>query len=207
MLHHDVLDRVAGEIGIVLVAENHGVDFLRDDPLVDDRDLTLGIRAKAEGRMLVADVGRLAHQRVGDRNGERHHVDRFVGRHAEHHALVAGTTGVDADRDVRRLLLNRDHDTAGVSVVAECGIRVADGVDCVADDLGDVDVAFNRDFAGDDRESSGQEGFDRDAGGRVLSETIVEERVGNLVRKLIRVSLADALGRVVFQFCHGLTGG
>ena len=75
---------------------------------------------------------------------------------AEHHPLVAGALGVeqvlaalarphllrgvDALADVGALLVDRHDDAAGVAVEAEALAVVADGLDGLAGDRGDVDV-------------------------------------------------------------------
>src|SRR5262249_3514191 len=100
---------------------------------------------------------------------------------------------VDAERDVRRLLVDRDDDAARFRVEAVLRPRVADVLDRVADDLPDVDVRVGRHLAGDDDETGRDERLARDAAVRIVGESGVENRVGDLVRDLVGVALGDRL--------------
>ena len=116
---------------------------------------------------------------VREHDRQRHQLRRLVGRVAEHHPLVAGADpvervvvarvvlhlegGVDALRDVGRLLVERDDDAAGLGVEAVLGARVADRGDPLAHEPRDVDVRLGRDLAGDDDEAGRDERLAGDA--------------------------------------------
>ena len=76
----------------------------------------------------------------------------------------------------------------------------------VAHDLRDLDVGLGRDLAGDVDEAGGHHRLDGDAAARVLREHRVEDRVGDLVTDLVRVSLGDGLGREQACGHSGLLG-
>jgi hypothetical protein len=108
----------------------------------------------------------------------RHQVGRLVAGVAEHHALVAGALQLElvlgrpgaadlfalvhALRDVGALLVDADDDAAGVAVEAVQRVVVADAVDDLAGQLGDVDVGRGGDLAGDDAQAGGEQRLARD---------------------------------------------
>ena len=140
---------------------------------------------------------------------ERHELLGLGARVPEHHPLVARAEaverivvaalhlvgGLDAERDVRRLLVERHHDAAGVGVEAVLGAVVADPLDGLADEPRDLHVGLRRDLAGDDDEPGRHERLARNAPVRVVCQDCVEDRVRDLVRDLVRVTLGDRLGR------------
>ena len=134
---------------------------------------------------------------------------RLVDRVAEHHALVAGSDAIElvalavlplerrvhALGDVARLLVERDHDPAGVGVEAELAARVADQADPLAHEAGDVEVRVGGDLAGDDDEAGRDERLAGHAAERIFAQDGVEHDVGDLVRDLVGVTLGHGLGR------------
>ena len=72
-------------------------------------------------------------------HGQRHELRRLVARVAEHDALVAGAAGVDAHRDVARLLADELDDLHAVGIERLGRIDVADLTNGVARDALVVD--------------------------------------------------------------------
>ena len=162
--------------------------------------------------------------REPDRRRHQLGLHPFVACEAEHHALVARAEEVelvlllrtpnlegfvDALRDVRRLLLDRDAHATGVAVEAVLRTVVADVHDRLPDDLRDIDVRRRGDLARDHREPGRDEGLARNATVRVVAEDLVEDRVGDLVGQLVRVPLGHRFGRerrndapLTFPFCR-----
>jgi len=105
VLLDDLGHRLMGQARGMLSRDDDGVDALRAAILVNDRDLTLHVRAQAERGVLLPHIGGTANKCVGNRDRKRHQFGGLIRRHAEHHALVAGATRIHANRDVRRLLL------------------------------------------------------------------------------------------------------
>ena len=113
------------------------------------------------------------HNAVRQPDRQRHEVFGLVAGVPEHHALVAGALAVevvlarlagadlfalvDALGDVGRLLVDRHDHTAGVAVEAVEGVVVADAVDDLTGELGDVDVRRCGDLTGNDAQTGGQE--------------------------------------------------
>ena len=79
------------------------------------RHLALGIGPEQRRRAGVARLGQRAQDRVRVIDRRRHQLGRLAAGIAEHHALVAGALvlvagGVDALRDIRRLLVDQAFD-------------------------------------------------------------------------------------------------
>jgi hypothetical protein len=148
---------------------------------------------------------------VGEHDRKRHQLRRLARRVPEHHPLIARADAVervlvpgvvldlvrevDALRDVRRLVVDRDDDAARRGVEAPLGVRVADVGDLLAHEGRDVHVRLGRDLAGDDDEPCGDQRLAGDAPVGVVSEDGVEDGVGDLVGDLVRMALGDRLGR------------
>jgi hypothetical protein len=226
----DVLEQVGLDerLGVDAVLVLRGDQDLLDlDGLaveVTHGDLGLAVRAEVRDDLGLAHVGQPLGELVGERDRQRHELVGLAGGVAEHHALVAGACdvdcivvggvvarlvgGVDALRDVGRLLVDCVDDRAGVGAEAEVGVGVADLADRLARDVLDVDVRGRRDLARDDDESGVHERLARHAAVRVVTHHRVEDAVGDLVGDLVRVALCDGLGReqvlVVRQVGHGI---
>jgi hypothetical protein len=105
LLVEDRDDHVLPEIGLdpLLAVDPVGVlgrdqdpnDLDRDAVAVADRDLGLAVRAQVVERAVLADLGELSRQRVGDLDRHRHQRAGLVGRVAEHHPLVPGPVAVE----------------------------------------------------------------------------------------------------------------
>ncbi len=148
------LDRALDAVLVLLVADGH---------------LRLAVRPEVEQLVGLPHLGQTLAELVREHDRERHQLLGLAARVPEHHPLVACAQPVervvvagvvlhlvgrvDALRDVRRLLVDRDDYGARVRVEAEVGARVADVGDLLADELGDVDVDLGRDLAGDDHEA------------------------------------------------------
>ena len=206
----DMLDEVLADlfeldILVVLRRDDDRVDGDRLAIFIEHRDLRLAVRAKIGERAVLADLGEAACEAVCQRDGQRHVLLRLIRRIAEHHALIAGADGifdvhiafarfkglVDALCDIRRLLVKRDENAAGVGIEAVLGARVADFAHRLADDLRDVDVAVRRHLTDDVYLPRRHERLAGHAAIRVLSEDSIEDAVRDLVGHLVRMTLRD----------------
>jgi hypothetical protein len=192
---------------------------------VADRYLRLAVRAQVRDHLGPAHVGQALGELVRERDRQRHQLRRLARRVAEHHALVTGAGdiefivvgrvgarlpgGVDALRDVGRLLVDRVDDRAAVGGEAEVGVGVADAADRLARDVLDVDVRGRRDLARHDDEPRVHERLARDAAVRVVAHHGVQDAVGDLVGDLVGMALGDGLRReqvlVVVEVTHGIS--
>ena len=159
--------------------------------------------------------------REHDRKG--HQLLRLVRRVPEHHSLVAGADPVerivvtrvvlhlvrriDALRDVGRLLVERDDDTARRRVEAPLRVRVADLRDPLAHELGNVDVDVGGDLACDDDETGRDQRLAGNPALGILRQNGVEDGVRDLVGDLVGVSLGDGFrGEEELAGGHRATG-
>jgi hypothetical protein len=179
------------------------VDALRDHSsvviLVFDGDLSLGIRAEPSDLAAVT-----SNRETFDKSGrkkvsKRHHLGGLVSSIAKHVALVTGTNvlvlapDVDTTGDVGRLLLEANHDVAGLVVKALARVVEANALDGVADDLLVVRVALSGDLT-EDHDHAGLGGsLTGDLGVRILSKAGIEDSVRDLIADLVRVALVDGL--------------
>ena len=200
-----VFDRDA--VGM-LGGNDDGIDALHAAVLaVLHRDLTLAVRAQPVELAGLANGRQLHGKLLGIGDGSRHQLGRFVAGEAEHHALIAravverAVAGllalerlVDAEGNVRALLVDVRDDGAGLAVKAVFCAVVADLAHGLAHDLRDVDVAVGRDLAHDVHDAGRDRAFAGDAAVRVLRQNGVEDRVGDLVADLVGMSLRDGFG-------------
>src|SRR6185436_738883 len=95
----------------------------------------------------------------------------------------------------RGLLVDGSDDAARVAVEAQLRVDVADVLDRVARQLGDVDVTRRGDLTRHDHQAGGEERLAGDSTARVLGQDRIEYRVGNLVGDLVGVPLRHRLRR------------
>ena len=174
------------EVGTQQVLDVDALGVLgRDEDLLDrhglvvdvpDRDLRLAVRAQVVEHVVLAHRREPLGETVREVDRHRHQRRGLVARVAEHHALVAGADEVDAGRalavldleglvdalrDVGALLVDADQHAARLAVEAELGAVVADVLDHVAHDRGDVDVGVRADLAADHDQAGGGEALAR----------------------------------------------
>ena len=140
-------------VGRVLGGDDHGVQADRNVVLIVDGDLRLAVRPQVGQGAVLADLGQLPRQPVGQRDRQRHQLRGVVDRVAEHQALVTGALrvqrvrgalnarlvrGVDALCDIGRLTADADVDAACQPVKALVRVVVADVEDALANGVGDV---------------------------------------------------------------------
>src|ERR671918_2522845 len=207
-LHVRREERLDVHLLAVLRTEEDGVDPCGHTAPVLDRDLTLTVGPKVRHDPRLADVGEALGQAMRQGDRQRHQLVGLAARESEHHPLVAGAERVQlvggvalamlervvhAAGDVRRLLLDRRDDSAGVPVDAEVRVRISDIDDRVADDLRDVDVLGRRDLTGDHDETGRDERLAGDAAVGIHRQDGVEYRVGDLVGELVGMPLGHGL--------------
>ena len=125
----------------------------------------------------LAHLGELHGQLVGQRDGGRHVVFVFVTGVAEHHALVAGATGVDTHGDVGRLRMNGADDGTGVGIKTVGSVGVAHRCHCTAHNRGEIYIGFGGDFTGNDHHARGGQGFAGHTAIGIFFQTGIEDSV------------------------------
>src|SRR5437879_12657099 len=92
---------------------------------ITDRDLDLAVRPEVVEGLVAPHLREVACEPVGQHDRKRHQLRGLVAGKAEHHPGVSRATDVDPLWDVRRLLIDADHDAAGRGGCAGLGTRVA----------------------------------------------------------------------------------
>ena len=190
--------------------------------LVPNGHLRLAVGPQIWQLTHLANLGQTLADLVREHDRKRHQLRRLTGRVAEHHSLVAGADavervvvagvvldlvrGIDALRDVRRLLVDRDHDAARGRIEAPLGMRVTDLRDLPSHLGRDVDVRLGRNLAGDDDETGRDQRLTGDPAAGIVGEHGVEDGVGDLVGDLVGMSLRDRFGCEQEVARHGREG-
>jgi hypothetical protein len=136
----------------------------------------------------------------------RHEVLGFLAGISEHHALVAGTLlfrglAVHTLSNVSGLLVHGGDDGTGLPVEAHVRAVIADVLDGLPGDLGEVGEPAGGDFSGHKDQSGGDQGFAGHPGFGVLGDEVVQDRVRDPVGNLVRVTFGHGLrGEHVFSF-------
>ncbi|CAI8949995.1 NAD-specific glutamate dehydrogenase [Pseudomonas sp. IT-P12] len=206
-LHHAFAQVVVRHVRVVLGRQYNGVDTHHLAAFVTAGHLRLGVRAQPRQQAGFAGFGLPLHKlvREGDRRWHQH--VGFVAGVAEHQALVAGTLifrlgAVDTLVDVRGLLANDVHHTAGRAVEADVGAVVADVENHVTHDLFQVDPGRRGDFTCNDCHAGFHQSFARHAGELVFGNDGVQHRIGNLVGDFVRMPFGHGLGGEEGVFAH-----
>ena len=171
-------------------------------------DLTLAVGTDPLELAALADLSQPPGETVGQGDGSGHEFGSLVAGVAEHHALVAGAHQiqgiavaplldliglVDAHGDVRRLLIDGSHDSAGAVVKAIGGIGVADALHGAADDGGNVGVVAGGDLTHDRYHTGGGEGLTGHVGMGIAGQDVIQNSVRDLVTDFVRMSFGNRL--------------
>src|SRR5208283_1271493 len=187
---HDGMAQVLVRNGVaVLRGNHHAIHTERFAVAVFHGNLGFSIGPEEINFLALADFGEALRQAVGQLDGHGHQFFGFVAGEAEHEALVAGTPGVHAHGDVRRLALDGAHHRAGVRVKTEERIVVADLLDRFANKLVVVHVRGGGNFSGNDHQTCRDQRLARHATFGVLAHHFIQHRVRNLVGNFVRVTL------------------
>ena len=171
--------------------------------VVFDRDLTLGVGAKEFQLAAFAHLGVLLDQPMGETNRQRHQRSRFVAGEAEHHPLVAGPAQVHAHGDVGRLLVEMAFNLAGVGREAHRRIDVAGLPNRVPNqplDVGGRERSPRGDLPGHHYPVGGDQRLARHPARRISTEAMIQNRVADLVRHLVRMAHGNRFAREQISF-------
>ena len=178
-------------------------------------DLRFGVRAQPGQPAVAGHFALPLHQTVRIMDGRRHEIGGFVAGVAEHQALVACAQVqmivarmIDRLGDLWTLLVVSNHDRATFVIDAVVAVVVADASDGVARNLDVIDRGAAADFAGEQHKAGVAQGFGGHARRRILLEQGIENRVRDLVRHFVGMSLGDRLrGEKEFSSHEGVPFG
>ena len=175
----------------MLRGKHHRINARWREANVGNRDLALGIGAKALDDVLLTNDGLTLHQFVGNGDRQRHEFRSLFASKSEHHALVAGAFAVNTHGNVRALLAEHDTDAATLVIKALVSAVVASLPDCFAHDVRNVDNGVGGYFTSDHCQARGHQGLTRHAALRMLCEHRVEDCIADLVSELVGVAHRD----------------
>ena len=208
LLHHALglflAARVVGRDELVVLGRHHdGVDAQRTPRgiVVLDGHLTLRVGTQVGHHFaFAADDGQLLQDHVREDQRRRHVFAGLVAGVAEHDALVAGTLRIlllahDTLVDVGRLLVDGREDAARRGIELIGALVVADPVDHAAGYPLHIDIGLRAHLARHNHQTGGAEGFAGDLRIGVVTQELIENGIGNLIRDLVGVSFRHRLRR------------
>ncbi|CAB4886960.1 unannotated protein [freshwater metagenome] len=221
----DLFDEVGADHGIaidavlVLGADEHVRQANRDAVLVVEGDLGFAIGAQVRNGPRLANLAEPLGQAMRQPDRQWHQVGGLVAGIAEHHALVAGALPADgvlarltaaklfalvhALCDVCALLVDAHDHATGVSVEPEERVVVADLLDHLTGDLGDVDIGAGGDLASHHAQAGSEQRLARHAPVGILGQDGIEHGIADLISHLVRVTFGHALaGKCPLTHCR-----
>ena len=193
---------VSGRYEFIVLRRNDDGMYTQGTPgslVVLDRDLRLGIGTQVGHHFAgTADVGQLLEDDVRKNQRSGHHLARLVAGVTEHDALVAGPLLLlgsthDALVDVGRLLVDGRENAARIAIELILALGVTDPPDDAAGYALHIDIGLGTHLAGDDHQTGGAQRLASDLGIGIVTQKLVENGVGNLIRHLIGVPFGHRL--------------
>ena len=207
MLQNVAADLLERNFRRMLRGDNHRIHTGGFAVHIFHRDLRFAVRAEVGEFPALADLGQPAGELVRQRDGQRHQLRRLIAGKAEHHALVARAGAVvlllravlrfegrvNAERNIRRLHVDgRDH-AAGAAVEAIGGIVVANVVDNLPHNGGNIHITFRGDLSHDMHQAGGGRHLARHMRLGIFFQNRVEDGVGDLIADLVGMAFRDGL--------------
>ena len=141
LLEEILADDRTRDLIAMLGADDYRVHAMWSTVHVLDGHLGLAVRAQIVERVVLAHLGEATAKRVRQRDRHGHEFFGLGRRIPEHQALVARPARIYAHRDVRRLLIDRRDDTAGIGIESVLGSRIPDVADRAADETRNIHVS------------------------------------------------------------------
>jgi len=193
------LDGLVSHSLVVLSGDDDGVDTDRNRDtvlhLVEDRDLSLTIRADPRASAVLADLSEASTELGSEDVSKGHELLGLISSITEHVTLVTsanllgGLVDVDTLGNIGGLLLNSNDDVAGLVVNTLLGVVVADLLEGLAHDSLVVHLSLGSDLTEDHDHASLGASLASDLGVGVLLKASVKDSVRNLVADLVGVTL------------------
>ena len=176
------------------------------------RDLALGVGAQPFDFAALANASEFAAQLMGEHDRGGHQFGRFIASVTEHQSLITGSLlglllafgrlGIDALRDVGRLLRDDGVHEHLVRMKHIVVVHVADFADGFAGQLREIQLGLGRDFTAHDHDVRLHVSLTSHAAELVHRETRVQDRVRNGICDLVRMAFADGLRRKDESIAH-----
>mmetsp|Transcript_29707 Transcript_29707/g.66638 ORF Transcript_29707/g.66638 Transcript_29707/m.66638 type:complete len:234 (-) Transcript_29707:88-789(-) len=204
LLHEALADGVHRDLLRVLRRDDHRVHPLRNRHaalhLVLHRHLRLAVGTYPVQNLRLANLCESQADARGKVLGEGHQSLRLVRRVAEHDPLVPGARvldlrRVDGLRDVGALLLDGHDDIHRLVVEALGRVVVPDLLQSLTDHQLIVHRSRGRDLAKYHNHTSLRAAFASHAGGRVIFDARIQDRVRHLIADFVWVAFINTLAR------------
>ena len=198
--HYPFPDCGEGYALVMLGGNDNGINTYGPSVFIAHGHLCFSVRTQKAERPFPARGGQPFRQFVRIGNWHRHTLRRLVAGVTEHHALVARANikrigllrlprTVDAERNIRRLLVNRGDNPAGFRVKSQFTAVVSDICDDAARNPGNIHIPFCRNFAHHQHQTGRHRRLAGDTRVRILPQHVVKHCVRNLVAYFIRMPL------------------
>ncbi len=167
-------------------------------------NLTLSVRTKIRQRAVLAHLGKLSGQLVGKGNRIRHIFFRLIGRVTEHHTLIPCANRlqllirhrrfsrfqrlVHAHCNIGRLLVDGNHDGAGIAVKSILRFVIADFLYGVPYNLGNIHICGGCNLTGHQYKTGAACSLARHAAHGVLHHKRIQNGIGDGVAHLVGMS-------------------
>ena len=153
-------------------------------------DLGLAVGTQVRHLSALSHFSQTLGQTMRKPDGKWHEIWCFVARKSEHHSLVTSTlaveqvfathatalffTHVDTLSNVRALCVERNNNTTGIAVEAECCVVVPNAIDSSASNCRNVNIRIGGDFTRHNTQTSCEERFTRNTTVRIFSQQCIE---------------------------------
>jgi hypothetical protein len=161
---------LGGNMIAVLGGNDDGVDPLGLAINILNAHLGLAVGTEEIDQPGFADFGKPPRQSVSQHDRQRHQFRRFIAGVTEHETLIAGSSGIHAHGDIRRLALNGIQHAAGLAIKAKVRVGVTHLFDRLPRNSGNIDITGSRDLPGYDTNAGGNQHLAGDAAVGILLE-------------------------------------
>lgn len=192
-----------GNIGVMLAGDQHGVHTLglHGDSLmcVLNSDLNLGVRSHPGNYFLFAALFDSANEFTSEVVREGHEGGGLVSGIADHEALIPSSdfffffVEMNTLGDIWRLFVDGNDDGGSFVIHTDFAGVVSNFLDGLPGDLFEVDFCFRLYFSEEHAKGVLDCGLAGNLGFGVYSEAGIEDRVRNVVTKLVGMSAGNAL--------------
>ncbi len=191
--HHCFAELFVANRFAVLRRDHHRIHALRPPTHIFHGHLRLAVGPQEIHLALASRLRKPPRQPVRQLDRHGHQLFGLVAGIAEHQALIARAAGVNAHGDVRRLVVDRGNNGAGLGVEAILSAGIPNVANHFPGQVAKVDVGVRGDFARYQHQSGSNQGLARHAAARIVLQHRIENGIGNLVGDFIGMALGNRL--------------
>ena len=187
-----------GHVGTVLGGNDDGINAFDLAALVTHGHLAFAVGTQEIEFAGIADLGETTREGMGVHDRGRHEFRGLVTRIAKHQALVAGPlfghhafVGIDALTDVRALRFDGNHDAAGLVVKPLERAVVANFLDGIAGNFGNIDPRRGGNFTGNNDDTRFEHRLARHVTRFILFQNGVQNGIADLICHFVGMTFGD----------------